>query len=368
MNKLRTLLGVLILAAGSVGVYYLFQNKPVTEEEAEPEVAAEVAVQVGNIQRSTLHGYVQAYGQVDLDPGSGTTSPAAVTITAPETGIITEACCVQGQRVNKADILFTMDSRVAEAAVEMAKKALEFAEREFERQEKLREVQGTSEKLFLEAKQQLDAARSELTTAQIRQSLLKVTAPFSGMIVRVDARVGQTVTAAQRLAELHDSERLVVTAKVPNREISLLKLGQQVDIDTGIQADDGATKTAIVRSSLNFIDSQADDKTGTVEVRAPVPPDSHLRPGQFVKVRIIHEEHQNCLTVPEEGVVTTLDGDTVIAIVQGDTAYQRSVTPGLHEGGLVEIQGEGLKEGMAVVTVGTYGLPDKTKIRIIGQK
>jgi hypothetical protein len=44
------------------------------------------------------------------------------------------------------------------------------------------------------------------------------------------------------------------------------------------------------------------------------------------------------------------------------------VTLGLHEGGLVEIQGEGLKEGMAVVTVGTYGLPDKTKIRIIGQK
>jgi hypothetical protein len=43
------------------------------------------------------------------------------------------------------------------------------------------------------------------------------------------------------------------------------------------------------------------------------------------------------------------------------------VKVGLKEGGLVAIEGEGLKEGMGIVTTDAYGLPKETKIRKIGQ-
>ncbi|HPS02643.1 MAG TPA: efflux RND transporter periplasmic adaptor subunit, partial [Candidatus Sumerlaeota bacterium] len=106
MNKLGTFLGLLILIAGSYGVYLLFQEKTATAETDEPDVPPQVSVQVGKIQKTTLHGYVRAYGSVELDPGSDRTAPAGMRITAPSAGIITDARCVEGQQVNKGDVLF----------------------------------------------------------------------------------------------------------------------------------------------------------------------------------------------------------------------------------------------------------------------
>jgi membrane fusion protein (multidrug efflux system) len=90
-----------------------------------------------------------------------------------------------------------------------------------------------------------------------------------------------------------------------------------------------------------------------------------LRPGQFVKVRFVYVEKNDCLVVPEESLVTTTDGRTVIAVVEGNKAVQKAVQTGLREKGLVQIQGQGISEGMQIVTEGAYGLPPETKIRII---
>ena len=69
--------------------------------------------------------------------------------------------------------------------------------------------------------------------------------------------------------------------------------------------------------------------------------------------------------MPAESVVTDADGQTVIALVAGDNAKQQPVKTGLRENGLVEIQGDGLKAGDTVVTVGAYGLPKETKIKVL---
>jgi multidrug efflux pump subunit AcrA (membrane-fusion protein) len=64
-------------------------------------------------------------------------------------------------------------------------------------------------------------------------------------------------------------------------------------------------------------------------------------------------------------VVKDADGGTVIAVVEGGKATQKPVKAGLRDGGLVEIEGEGLSEGQTVVTVGAYGLPKETKVRVL---
>ncbi|MDH7598204.1 MAG: hypothetical protein QHH07_01035 [Sedimentisphaerales bacterium] len=102
-------------------------------------------------------------------------------------------------------------------------------------------------------------------------------------------------------------------------------------------------------------------------VLATVPANAVVRPGQFVRVRIITAEHKDCFAVPEEGVVTTPQGQTVIAIVKDDQAFRTPAQRGVTEGGWVEVKGEGLAPGMTAGTVGAYGLPDATKIRVMGQ-
>jgi multidrug efflux pump subunit AcrA (membrane-fusion protein) len=102
----------------------------------------------------------------------------------------------------------------------------------------------------------------------------------------------------------------------------------------------------------------------TVLVRALLPADCGLRPGQFVSLRIVTAVHTNCLAAPAESVVTDENGGSVIALVKGDEAAQMPVQIGLRENGLVEISAPDLKAGDSVVTVGAYGLPEKTKITI----
>jgi multidrug efflux pump subunit AcrA (membrane-fusion protein) len=82
-------------------------------------------------------------------------------------------------------------------------------------------------------------------------------------------------------------------------------------------------------------------------------------------LRVVTAIHTNCLTAPIESVVTDESGHSVIALVKGDEATQTPVQTDLREDGWVEISGTGLKEGDSVVTIGAYGLPEKTKIQVV---
>jgi len=115
---------------------------------------------------------------------------------------------------------------------------------------------------------------------------------------------------------------------------------------------------------LTFIGPQVDPLTDTVLVRASLNHDSGLRTGQFVSVRILVEERPDCLAAPIESVVTR-DGASVIAVVEGENAKLKGINPGLRDGNLIEVSGEGLQEGLTIVTQGVYGLPPKTRIRVL---
>jgi len=93
---------------------------------------------------------------------------------------------------------------------------------------------------------------------------------------------------------------------------------------------------------------------------------SGLLPGEFVSVRIVSTEHKDSLAVPVESVSKSEDGEMVVSVVQNGIAVQMPVTTGLHDRGLVEIDGNGLRPGQAVVTEGAYALPNETRVIVIG--
>jgi len=350
----------------AAGILLCLGAMPVAAEEEE-KVLTEVAVHVSKITRATLRGYVTAYGMVEPEPASAGKTAASTRLATPVAGVVAEANYVEGQHVEKGAVLFQLDSRVADVAVEKAKVSVEFAEKALARQKKLLEAEGTSQKLVQESEQQLNAARHELANAQAQRALLNITAPLSGTVVRVNVKPGEAVDLTTVLADLMDLARLVVTANIPSAELSALKTGQPVELSVGHAAGaDGSATPAIPNGTLNFIGAQVDPKNDTALVRIAVPANTSLRPGQFVSVRIVSKERRDRLAVPVESIVKT-DDESMIAIVEGDKAVQRPVKAGLRDGGLVEIESEGLKEGMIVVTKGAYGLPKETKVRVLGK-
>ena len=357
MTKRQVVTGLIILAVAAAAFLVLINGlgrKSAGEEEG---VVTDVAVHVGKVVRATLHRYVTAYGTVEPEPPGEGRAAAGAYLSAPVGGILTDIRCAEGRPVERGTVLFRLDTRLAEVAVTKAEKALVFAEQSYERQKKLLAAEGTSEKAFQEAELQLMTARNDLAAAKTELSLLEIKAPLTGTVVRINARLGQSVEPNAVLAEVIALDRLVVTARVPSREAGLLKPGQPVDIGAGREA---AGKLAVVGKDI-------DPQTDTVLVRASIPAGAGFQPGQFLSLRIAAEERRDVLAVPEASLIAdTVGGDAgSIVLAEDGKAVRRRVKAGLRESGLVEVEGEGLKEGLVIITEDAYAVPDGTKIHIV---
>jgi membrane fusion protein (multidrug efflux system) len=327
MNRKHIIAGIAVILAAGLGVVALIKSRGEASEssgdEATPTI---VTVQTGALKLATLHRYVQGYGMVEPAPATAEQPAAGAQLAAPSASVVAKVNVLEGQHVEKGDVLVELNSQTAE--------------QEVERQKKLYAQQNTSLKILQEAEAQL--------------ALLRVTAPLSGTVARVNVKPGQAVDLTTVVAEVMDLNRLAVTAEIPATEAGDLKSGNPVEVLTAPP----------VTTELSFVSLNVDKNNDTVLVRALLPAGGALRPGQFVSLRIVTAVHTNSLAAPGESVVTDENGKSAIALVKGDEAAQTPVQTGLRENGWIEIAAPELKPGDAVVTVGAYGLPEKTKIRV----
>ena len=323
--------------------------------EEEEKVETEVAVRVTPVQKATLRAYVTGYGTVELAAAQGGHPAALAKVASAVAGVVVQAIGEEGQHVEKGAPLFRLDSRLAELAVKKAQQAIALAQQNNERQAKLVQIQGTSQKQVLEAEAQLAVAKSELATAQAQAGLALVTAPIAGTLMKVNTHVGEAVDLATVLAEIADFDNLVIAVQVPSTESVTLKAGMVAEVN------------AKAVGKVIYVSPSVETSNDTVLVRISVLKDAGLRPGQFVGVRIVSEERKDRLAVPRLCLYTTPEGESTLSVVTGDKATQKAVKTGLRDGSLVEVEGEGLAVGQSVVTEGSYALPKETKVRVLAE-
>lgn len=324
-----------------------------------PPPATEVAVETGLVAEADLRAWVDAYGTVKPAPAAGGRAAGGALVTAPVAGLVRSVPVAEGQTVAVGDVLVRLDDRVEQAAVDKAGEAAKRAELTLAREQSLLAQENTSQKAVEAAAAEAAAARADLESARARLALVDPASPLAGVVTRVAVQPGETVGPGTLVAEVVDLSRLVVSLPVPAPEAVLLEPGKPAEIlleDSGEPAAEGI---------VAYVSPSVDPRTGTARVRIDLPPDSELWPGRLVHVRVVREEHAGCLAVPSSSVYTDHDGRSSLAVVEGDTAVRREVTVGLRDANLVEVSGGGLKAGDRVVTVGSYALPDKTRVKIV---
>jgi HlyD family secretion protein len=333
MKRKQIIIGGLIVLGFTLGIYALIKSSHATsssgdEDEAPAEnVPTVVSVQTGKLQRMTLHRFVTGYGTVEAAPATADEPAAGAQLAAPSAGVVVKVNVVEGQHVKNGDLLVDLSS--------------DSVKQEVERQKKLYAQHNTSLKALQDAQAQL--------------AVQQVISPVAGTVTRLHVKAGEAVDVNTVVAEVVDLNRLAVSAQIPATEATDLKTSEEVQVLTQPPG------TAI----LSFVSPAVDPKTGAVPAWASLSAANGLRPGQFVPLKIVTAVHTDCLAAPDESVVTDIHGQSVISIVRGDEATRTPVQTGFRENGWVEIVGDGLKEGDAVVTVGAYGLPEKTKIQVV---
>jgi multidrug efflux pump subunit AcrA (membrane-fusion protein) len=334
--KLKSLiLTLIVISLAGWCIYALVKSRGT---DAEPDAAAEpsvVTVQTGTLQRMTLHRYVRGYGTVAAAPATATHPAADAPLAPPSAGVVAKVDVVAGQRVQAGDVLVELNSGAATFA---------YAQAELARQKQLFAQHNTSLKTVQNAEAQLAA--------------LEIVSPLAGTVTRVNVKPGAAVDTTTVAVEVMDLNRLAVLTQIPADQAGDLPAGDAVRIATGPDAPPVTAPLAFVSPAVNAGD-------GTVSAWAALPAGSGLRPGDFVRLKIVTLTHTNCLAAPAASVVTDENGNQFVARVSGDTATQVPVQTGFSEGDWTEIAGTNLHAGDSVVTVGAYGLPATTQVKIV---
>ena len=262
---IRKLITVIVVVAAGLGVYALIKShgpEAATDEETTPSV---VTVQIGTLTNVTLHRYVEGYGMIEPAPATADQPAAGAMLAAPVAGVVAKVNVIAGQQVKKGDVLAELNSGAM---------TVDSAEQEVERQKQLYAQQNTSLK--------------NLQSAEAQLASLRVVAPLSGTVTRLNVKAGESVDVNTAVAEVIDLNRLAVSAAIPAAEAKDLKTGEDVQVLTDPPAS----------ATLAFISPAVDAASGTVLTRATLAADSGLRPGQFVQLKIVTAVHANCLAAP----------------------------------------------------------------------
>jgi RND family efflux transporter MFP subunit len=184
---------------------------------------------------------------------------------------------------------------------------------------------------------------------------LPVRSPIAGVMLHIDARVGQVVEPTDHLAEVVDTAAVWVRIAVLEKDLRLVKVGQAVEVRLAAYPASDQVFRTIVRSKGMALDPV----THLSAVRAELnngPGLPLLLPGMAGEARLLLPGTGRRLTVPEDALLR--DGaETFVLVEEGPGQYlRRNVVPGLPAAGRVEVRSPQLFPGDRVVVTGGHEL------------
>lgn len=250
------------------------------------------------------------------------------------------------------------DSRFA---LESAKEALHVAELDLRRTEV--EIGAAANAI---AEQE---ARIEFETLRLAEHV--IVAPIDGIVSTRNIRGGETISptastasSATPLFVVVDQDNLICYLRRPQRELPLIVGSKQVTFTTDAVPDHE------FHAAIDFISPVVDQESGSFAVRVKVLRDDSrvglLRPGMFVRARILAEDEREALMVPKSAVLNE-GSASVVFVVRDGIARRVVLDPGLEEREHLEARNrgqDGLAPGDIVVTSGQQGLQDKALVEV----
>jgi membrane fusion protein (multidrug efflux system) len=280
----------------------------------------------------------------------------------------------EGSFVKKGQLLFEIDPRPYQAALDQAKGQQQQAEAalgktqiDVKRLTPLAKDQVVSQQELDNAVQAnlgneaaVAAAKAQVAQAELNLSFTKVASPIDGIAGIAQAQVGDLVAANVSLTSISTVDPIKVFFSVSEQEhINWLRMNpdpekraeREQNIHLQMILADGSLYPHTGRFS--FADRQVDVKTGALRLQGLFPnPGNALRPGQFVRVRAAPRTALGALLVPQRAV-TELQGSYQVAVVGSDNhVHIRPVKVGDRIGSQWIIE-SGLKPGERVVAEGT---------------
>lgn len=381
-------INLLMLTRGliTIGIMLpLFFSSCGKKETAPPPPATVKVVEVWQTTVPVPVDFVgQTYGYKDIP------------IRARVDGFLTGMYFTEGSVVKKGQLIYTIDpeqlksveatklSGLAEAQTRLVK-----AQSDLNRIRPLAEINAVSKRDldaavadFEAAQARVEAEKSQVDYARINLSYTRITAPIDGIIGMTEAKTGEYVGKAPNpivLNEVSSIDTILVNFSISESEfLNLLRMRQAKMADTAKSGEPQHAKITLVLGDgslynhpgrFNFANRQVDPETGTILFQAAFPnPEMLLRPGQFARIKVVLQEVEGGLLIPQR-CVKELQGIHQVYVVNDKSEIElKNVKMGIKVGGMWMVE-SGLKpnetvvfEGLNLVRPGQKVQPVKVEI------
>jgi multidrug efflux system membrane fusion protein len=352
-----------VALCGAVALTGCTSKPPASTPEAVPVNVAVVVQRDVPVQVRAI-GTVEAY--------------STVTLKSHVDGQLAQIHFQEGQEVHEGDLLFVIDPRPFQAALQQAEANLakdraeaKNAQVQAERYKRLLEHNFVSTDQYdqlrtqaesLAAAVRADQAAVENTKLQLQYCYIR--APITGRIGQFLLHVGNMVKNLDTtLATIKRIRPVYVDFAVPEQQLPEIRSSAAAGSLT-VQAFLGADGAHGSSGELSFIDNAVDTTTGTVLLKGTFPNEEELLwPGQFVTVALTLRTEPNALLVPNAAIQTGQQGQYVFVVGPDLTAQVRPVVTGMSTDDTVVVT-QGLQPGEAVVIRGQVRLAGGSKVEI----
>jgi membrane fusion protein (multidrug efflux system) len=276
-------------------------------------------------------------------------SRRSVTVRPEVSGRIVRLGFTDGQKVRQGQLLVQLDDALPQAQLSQAQAQLQIARTTLARNVELVAQNFVTQSVVDQAVANVKVAEAQVALARATAARLRIVAPFDGQTGIRAVDVGDYVQDGADLVALDDTSSVYVDFSLPERFAPQLALKQPVEVT--IDALPGQTFTALIQA----LEPQISADGRAIAARASLPnAAAQLRPGMFVRVRVVLAQRAGAVLVPEEALVPQAGKDLLIKVIDGPagpTSQRVEVRTGLRRDGKVEILG-GVVAGERIVTAG----------------
>lgn len=352
LKKSKTILVIVVFILLAVGMVIVYLSSKKNNAEQSAPVVLVVTSPVSHISMSKT---LTAYGTITFDP------KRTHHLTIQNQAIVQQVFVSQGQQVKKDDPLMKL-SPTADISLnlENAKIVVEFAQKELNRTQILRnqylatnsEVQAASQNLA-----KAEAVLNNILTQQKNETGTVLRATCDCTVIAINVQPGQTAMPATPLLSYGEQEQVQVHLGIESEDRSQIHVGQQVII-TPVN---GTFQKPLI-SYIHRVTEQTIPNTNLIDVIIPIQNTIGLIPGTMVRGEIVLVPKVDRFVVPRSAILYQKN-QAYVFINDHGKALKRWVTVAEDNGKFVAIL-TGLKGDENVVTIGNYELQNGMLLQV----
>ncbi len=326
------------------------QNNDQAQAEEEEEDTPPVPVEVTQPERGDIFAVYSGTAPIEAF--------AEADVVAKVAGEVRQIAVEEGDLVSQGALLARLDGDRLRLELGESEANLRKLQRDFERNQDLRDRDLISEGDFEKIQFDKEALEAAYNLAKLEYDYTFIRAPIDGIVSERMIKLGNTVDVGEALFRVTSLDPLVSYLFVPEREYQSIRAGQPVSIAIDALANER------IPATVTRISPIVDPETGTFKITIEISDTTRrVKPGMFARIAIVYDQRANALKIPRSALLEDDRGNSVF-VIEEDVAKRRMVEIGYGDRGMVEVL-DGLSDDDVVVTVGQVGLREDSRVVVI---